>query len=310
MILSFGEVLVDTYIDKKSGKKTSFVGGAPFNLSYQAALMNDKVLFVGNIGDDEEGRMILDFMNTHQMDISQIRIDKNRKTTVSQVTIGKDGERSFSFLRENACDYLFDESSLKLIKKADIVHLGSLMLSKKEGRDFFFATIRKAKDFHKIISFDFNYRSDIYHSEEEAKDIYRQVYPLCDIVKLSIDELKMFSFGESIEELIDNLNDKPKLVLITLGKNGSIACYKGKTMRMESIKTNPVDTTGAGDSFYGTMLSLIDSIGLDEILMIDSLLSSSLRFSNIAGAMTTMKKGALSSMPPYDDVEKTLSNGR
>lgn len=306
MILSYGEILLDVFQNDKTGKKSAFVGGAPFNLICQAKKMNAETLFVGNVGNDAEGQMVQKYFKDNSIVKDGLRIDSQRKTTVSLVTTMKNGERSFVFHRDNTADPYFDKSSLEYIRKADIVHLGSLMLSQKEGLSFALEVIQKAKELHRILSFDFNYREDVFSNKNEAIEIYSQIYPACDIIKLSEDELELFSEGNSIEERLMNFQNKPKLILVTLGKRGSLAYTNGKIIKAESIKVNPIDTTGAGDSFYGTFLASVDSFGLPEICFMESLLKCTLRFANVAGALSTTKRGALSSLPTYAEVEKEL----
>ena len=84
MIISFGEILLDTFTDK-NGKTQSFVGGAPFNVAYQAHRMGNDVLFVGNVGDDEAGKKIQKFFIDNGLDDEGLRIDKKRRTTLSKV---------------------------------------------------------------------------------------------------------------------------------------------------------------------------------------------------------------------------------
>lgn len=306
MILSYGEILLDVFQNDKTGKKSAFVGGAPFNLICQAKKMNAETLFVGNVGNDAEGQMVQKYFKDNSIVKDGLRIDSQRKTTVSLVTTMKNGERSFVFHRDNTADPYFDKSSLEYIRKADIVHLGSLMLSQKEGFSFALEVIQKAKELHRVLSFDFNYREDVFSNKNEAIEIYSQIYPACDIIKLSEDELELFSEGNSIEERLMNFQNKPKLILVTLGKRGSLAYTNGKIIKAESIKVNPIDTTGAGDSFYGTFLASVDSFGLHEICFMESLLKCTLRFANVAGALSTTKRGALSSLPTYAEVEKEL----
>lgn len=306
MILSYGEILLDVFQNDKTGKKSAFVGGAPFNLICQAKKMNAETLFVGNVGNDAEGQMVQKYFKDNSIVKDGLRIDSQRKTTVSLVTTMKNGERSFVFHRDNTADPYFDKSSLEYIRKAGIVHLGSLMLSQKEGLSFALEVIQKAKELHRILSFDFNYREDVFSNKNEAIEIYSQIYPACDIIKLSEDELELFSEGNSIEERLMNFQNKPKLILVTLGKRGSLAYINGKIIKAESIKVKPIDTTGAGDSFYGTFLASVDSFGLHEICFMESLLKCTLRFANVAGALSTTKRGALSSLPTYAEVEKEL----
>lgn len=304
MIISFGEILLDTFTDKN--KKTQvFVGGAPFNVAYQAHRMGNDVLFVGNIGNDDAGKKIQKFFADNGLDDEGLRIDNKRKTTLSKVEL-KNGERTFTFERDDAADPYFDDDSLDFISQGDLIHVGSLMLSAKEGREFASQIISFAKAQKKTLSFDINYRKDIFKDKKEAIDIYEEFYPQFDIVKFSMEELQLFTGENDIEPALKKLKKGPKLILVTLGREGSLAYCNNRITKEKSFKVASIDTTGAGDAFFGTFLSEVDSIGLREITFLPSLLQSSLKFSNIAGALTTTKKGAIPAIPSYKEVNAFL----
>ncbi len=305
MIVCYGEILLDTFVNKATGKVASFVGGAPFNVAYQAKKIGNQVLFVGNIGKDDVGKTILKFFSDNDLDTSGLHILKDKKTTISSVELDQ-GERSFTFQREDKTDAFFLDDSLDLISQGDVIHVGSLMLSVIEGREFLRQILSYGKSQKKILSFDINYREDIFKNEEEAIKIYEEVYPLFDIVKFSKEELTRFTKIDDPYKAVEKLKKGPKLILVTLGKDGSFAYCNNRIIKAKSIKVMAVDTTGAGDAFLGAFLSNVDSLGLHEMMFIPSLMESNLKFSNIAGALATTKKGALESIPSSKEISSML----
>ena len=149
------------------------------------------------------------------------------------------------------------------------------------------------------IAFDVNYRTDIYRDRESAIKTYKKILAVADIVKFSEDEVETFT-----EDYVDSLTDK--LVLITLGKNGSEWRYKGNKNRIPTITVKPIDTTGAGDAFFAGTLSVLDkNIGNP---LTEQLLNDSLRFGNVAGALNTTGRGAIDNLPDLDTVNKYLNS--
>ena len=161
MILSIGEILTDNFIDESG--KTTLPGGAPFNVACNIKTFNGDVAFMGAIGNDEDGRLLEKFAKA-KLDNLYLEVLSNKSTSQAIVTL-KDGERSFKFNRSTGADYCLSLSALKKIDLSEIkiVHIGSLMLSEKEGYDFFFEAIKYIKNNSKcLISFDVNYRDDIF----------------------------------------------------------------------------------------------------------------------------------------------------
>ena len=305
MILCFGEILIDRFENKSTKKTTSYVGGAPFNVAYQIHQLGHSSLFVGNVGDDKEGAFIRQFFKEMNLPETGLTTIKKKRTTIAKVSL-QGSERSFVFEREDLTDTLFPSSALDFISNADVIHIGSFLLSTKESQTYLKEIISTCKAQGKLLSFDINYRSDIFKNKTEALTAYKTFYPQFDIVKFSFDELQLFTGEDDLEPALKKLEKGPKIYLVTLGKKGSVAYYNNKLVKANSIPVKSVDTTGAGDAFFGTFLANIDSLGLHETLFLPSLLQSTLKYANIAGALTTTKKGAIPSIPNLKQIDAAL----
>lgn len=300
MIVVYGEVLIDMIETKSSFNY--FVGGAPFNVAYNINKLNQDVRFVGNVGDDLLGDFIKQFMVENNLNTCGLSIDSNHNTTIAFVKNDTIGERSFCFYRKNTADVYIQEQSLELIEQASIVHLGSLMLSSEYGKHMALSIIKKAKENNKLISFDVNYRDDIFKDQLTAIQTYKEIYEKCDIVKFSLDELLMFANKTDIKEALESLELENIVVYVTLGSKGSLVYFNNKILEVGSIKVDVVDTTGAGDAFFATVLALTNFYGLKTLLGDEKLLKKVLYMANIMGAFATTKKGAISSILTLDEL--------
>jgi ribokinase len=88
-----------------------------------------------------------------------------------------------------------------------------------------------------------------------------------------------------------------KSVIITLGGKGSVLVQKDFINHVPAHKVQAVDTTSAGDTFLGAVVSEL-SKGKDML--------SAMKFASAASALTVTKKGAMQSIPYYDDVVRFL----
>ena len=213
------------------------------------------------------------------------------------VELNEEGERSFCFYRKNTADYCMPPVSDELIKSADTVCIGSLMLADDECVKYALDIIERAHSFGKTVAFDVNYRTDIYKDTESAIETYKKILALADIVKFSEDEVEIFG-----QDYVNSLTDK--LVLITLGKDGSEWRYHGIRNSLTSITVKSVDTTGAGDAFFAGTLSQLDK-NAGRVLN-DEILNHALSFGNIAGALNTTGRGAIDNLPDLDTINKYL----
>ena len=273
-------------------------GGAPFNVACALKKFGADVKFVGSVGDDLIGQFLIKYAKDFGMDTTYIHQNPERNTTLAFVELNEEGDRSFCFYRKNTADYCMPNVSDGLIGSADIVCIGSLMLADADCVEYALDVAKRAHSLGKIVAFDVNYRTDIFRDKESAVKTYKKILAVADIVKFSEDEVETFT-----EEYVDSLTDK--LVLITLGKNGSEWRYKGMKNRVPAITVKPVDTTGAGDAFFAGALSVLnDNVGKP---LTEEVLDHALRFGNIAGALNTTGRGAIDNLPDLDTIKTYLT---
>lgn len=292
MILSVGEILADMIGQKEDGVTTfkAFCGGAPFNLAVNAKQSGAKVGFVGRVGNDVIGRFVLCEAQKAHLDRLDIQIDAECNTTIAFVTL-TDGERDFAFNRHDTADFNidFDDIDFESYEDLNIVHLGSLMLSEQKGREFAEKIANKASELGAKLSFDMNFRKDIYKDFEDAKRAYALFVERADIIKFSDDELADYTGISDMDEAAKSVLKKDKLLLVTLGKSGSAFYYndlKGIVPSISGVKC--VDTTGAGDAFFGAFLANIEGKELTEENIVYAMQQG-----NIKGAKTTEFYGAI-----------------
>ncbi len=300
MIACVGEILVDMVGVTDGGviKYARHAGGAPFNVCSAIGKFGGKSAFYGTVGNDLMGSFLIDFANKQNIQNVFINIDNKHNTTLAFVDIDEHGERNFCFYRKNTADFHIQLLKTSDINKVNIVHLGSLMLSEIRGLEIAKKIVNKTKKLKKYISFDVNFRSDIFKNNLEAIDRYKIILECADIIKFSEDEVNIFG-KDYITKLSQNA-----LICISLGNKGSKYIYKNLENYVSTISVNPIDTTGAGDAFFGAILTKLD--GINKLDWNKQLLDETFKFANIAGALTTLKIGAIDGLPSVDEIKNKL----
>lgn len=292
MILSVGEILVDRYL--KDGIKKDYAGGAPFNVAANAKFSGATVGFVGKVGFDREGETLEQFAKSIGFDFLHIAKDSYRKTTKAVVTLAPCGERYFSFERDDTADYHLSINDVPFddLRENDILHLGSLMLSTDEGRQFTNKVIEQTRARKVHLSFDVNLREDIYSSKEEVLDSYSKTLAAADILKFSYDELLYFAQTQDFAQAVKKHMRKDLLLVITLGKDGSMYIKDGKSSIVAApVVQTVVDTTGAGDAFWGGLLYKLDNRNWKSETEV--FFNDALHYANALGAYCIQHKGAI-----------------
>lgn len=307
-IVTLGEVLIDfSPIGKDENGYNKYLqnpGGAPLNVACVIGKYGGSASFIGKVGNDIFGRFIKEEIEKLNADASGLKIDNNHQTTLAFVSLKENGEREFEFLRKNSADINLNKKdiNIELLKEARIFHFGSVSMTNEVSKEATLYAKDEALKNGCLISFDPNYREMLW-SKDEAKKVISEVLSDVDFLKVSEEEAYLLTGIYDIKKSAVSLKEKvKKLVLITLGENG--VYYKSDLFEgnVDSYKVDVIDTTGAGDIFYGTFLFeyLENRVNLFE----EESIIESLKKACRAASLSVMKKGAIPSIPNYKELEK------
>lgn len=196
-----------------------------------------------------------------------------------------------------------EEINMDVLKNATIFHFGTLSMTEEQVAAATKTAVQKAKEAGSIISFDPNLRPPLWKSLEMAKKQIWYGISQCDILKISDDEIAFLTGTEDIDIGISRILKKyqPSLICATMGRNGSKAYFKGKTVFAKPfLREDTVETTGAGDTFMACVLNTVLEKNMDDLTEED--LSTMLEFANGASSIITTRKGALKVMPQKQEI--------
>lgn len=281
-------------------------GGAPANVLAAAENFGVKTAFMGKVGNDMHGNFLKETLEKIGIETKGLIMDNDVFTTLAFVSL-ENGERSFSFARKPGADTCLreEEVNLDLIKNSRIFHFGSLSLTDEPARSATIFAAEEAKKAGAVISYDPNYRPLLWKNRETAIEQMRSVVKYVDIMKISDEETELLTGFESPEEAAAELiRQGVSCVFVTLGGEGAFMKTKDFEIKAKGRTCDVVDTTGAGDCFWGSILyKLAESRKKPEKLTkADG--EEFLAFANAAAGLCVEKRGAIPAMPKLEDVLK------
>ncbi|MBQ8683978.1 MAG: carbohydrate kinase [Clostridia bacterium] len=310
-ILALGELLIDfTHYgisDQGNGLFEANPGGAVCNVLAMMNQMGHSAAYMGKVGDDIFGHLLKKTLEDLNISTDYMLMDKDARTTLAFIANDDTGERSFSFYRNPGADMMFtaDEVNSEAIVAARIFHFGTLSMTHERVREATKKALAIAKENGVLISFDPNLREALWDSLDTAKEQVAYGMQFCDVLKISDNEIQWFTGKEDYEEGVRALQDAYHipLIFLSLGRDGSRAYYKDMRVTVPAfIQENTIETTGAGDTFFGSVLHFVLEKGLDNLE--DSDLKEMLTFANAAASIITTRKGALKVMPSEEEVKE------
>ena len=306
-IVAIGEVLIDLTqkgVDELGvGQYAANPGGAPANLAVAAARLGASTAFVGKVGRDAFGNYLRAVLEENQVDTTGLLEDEKEHTTLAVVSVDETGERSFSFYREPSADVNLkaEEIPQALLKDTRILHFGSVSLTAEPARSATLYAAKTARENGCLVSYDPNYRGSLWSSQEAAIREMKNALPLCDILKISDEELPLLTGTTDPVEGSRQLAELGiRLIFVTLGANGAFFRLGEETGSVPGIKVKVGDTNGAGDTFFGAALSRLVKEDLNTLTL--PRLTEIAAFANKAASITTSRHGAIPAMPKLSEI--------
>lgn len=266
-------------------------GGSAANTIYALGMLKKEVGFIGSVGSDVEGKMVLDSLRSAGVDTSQIKIKPKTRTGLVIGIVDAKGERSL-YIAQGANNALeIDDIDLDFIAKSDFLHLTSFV---NEGQ----------LEVQKKMVESLNERTKLSFSPGSlyAKlgfDAISSIINKTHVMFLNEAEAKILTGCDSYEEASENLIEKGcKVTVVTLGEKGCYITNGSQKVHVNAFETDVVDTTGAGDAFCAGFL-----YGLSQ----GNDLTECGKIGNFVASRCISKIGARTGLLNQDELEKGIS---
>ncbi|HBL40823.1 MAG TPA: carbohydrate kinase [Ruminococcaceae bacterium] len=302
-ITALGEILIDFVPDgTDEDGDARFVrkaGGAPLNLLAAAAKAGMTTSFIGCVGDDINGAFLTETVRRVGVDCGALFVDSLHNTTLAFVELDADGDRRFSFYRTFGADRFLDKSRVDVerIRQSKVFHFGSLSLTDEPSLSATEYALEVAREAGCTVTYDPNYRPLLWQSAEQAAQRMGRFIGSVDILKASEEEVQMIAGKTDVDEAVAAVTEQGvKVALVTLGANGSVVYFGGEKRFIPPFDVDTIDTTGAGDIYFGTFLSewLKSGRTLDELTL--SEISEFAKTATVVAAKSTCFHGAIASL--------------
>ncbi len=268
-------------------------GGKGANQAISAARSKSHVTFIGGVGNDVQGEMMLKLLKEDGININNVA-KLNEGTGQAFILLQESGENSIVIYggANQAIKTTVIQNAMNDIKDSDFLVAQ------------FETPLEVTNEAFKLAR-ELNVKTIL--NPAPATDMLDELKKNIDLIIPNETEAELLTGIKVVDEdtcrqAADKLIDQGiNNVIITLGKQG--AYYKTKDGICELVpafKVKAVDTTAAGDTFIGALVSKLDTSF--------SNLREAIIYASKASSLAVQKLGAIPSIPYKDDVEKQLNN--
>ena len=257
-ITVLGEVVIDRI--HSNGQSNDIAGGSAANCALALSKIGEKVFFRARYSNDSAGDFLYSNAITNGLDVSQ-SIRATEPATIVDVFLNPSGSPSYEFHMSGTADWAWQSNELEQFPISDSQALvfGSLAAVLQPAHDVLIPWIAEAKNSGTLIAYDPNARPSAV-SPSEADQIRQRISRLVSIsnvVKVSDEDLEWINPAvEPAKQATKWSTQGPELVVLTKGANGASAFRNGLCIaNVPGVKTNVIDTVGAGDTLMAWLVS-------------------------------------------------------
>ncbi len=296
-VVGFGALNVDKLfkVNRLSGaEEESFIetheeqcGGSAANTSVGLSRLGCSVGFVGKIGGDREGRMLIEDFQKEGVDTDGVVLAKYGESGVVMGFVDSQGQRAL-YIHSGVNDSIASEEvKQQYISQAKFLHLSSFVGDKsfQTQRQIMEALPETVK-----VSFD---PGILY-----ARRGYAALAPIVEksfVFLPNSKELELLTGEKDPKKGAEAVISKGAgIVAVKLGEKGCLITDGNEQFTLAAVKVGVVDTTGAGDAFdAGFLYGLLNGKPLLECGKI----------ANFVASRAVRKMGARAGLPYKKDLE-------
>jgi len=252
------------------------------------SILGPKVAFLGKIGNDEFGELVMNTLETKSVSTEFI-ICSNQFKTGATIVLNY-GEDRAMITHPGAMEHLtIEDITPEILDLCSHIHISSVFL--QPGIHHNLPEILKlAKSMNITTSLDTQW------DPLEKWDLnLKELLPMVDVFLPNIQEFLALTKSEDIQKAVEAVKVNSNIIAVKMGNKGSLGLFKGKSfMANPFLNKEVVDAIGAGDSFNaGFIFKYLQNVALIECL----------QFGNLAGAINTTAPGGTAAFESYNKVK-------
>jgi ribokinase len=266
-----------------------FGGGKGANQAVQSAQMGIPTVMLGQIGNDMQGKFVLDALKSKGVDCSHLNISETNRTGCTSIYVDPNGDNTLVYA-PGANHHITKEM---IDAGKDIIEQAGVFLTQAEiNLDAAVYSLKLAHDAGAVTILN----------PAPAIPLPDEIFPLVDFITPNETESEVYTgilrSDMSIEEWKTRTADwflgrGVRNLCITMGEKGAFYSNGTESISVPAFSIKAVDTTAAGDSFHGGLAyGLANGYNIETCLKIGS----------ACGALSAMTLGAQNSIQPQEQV--------
>jgi len=251
-IYTIGETVYDIII-KDGTPVAAKAGGSTLNSSVSLGRLGLPVHFISEMGKDQVGDFIVDFLNNNNVNTNYLQLFEKGKTAIALAFLNDQNDASYSFYHNYPDKRL--QGEFPTVNKDDFVLFGSYFAISLETRQGVLRFIQQAREAGAVIIYDPNFRHPHLHEMEALRPNIEENIKLADIVRGSHEDFQLIFNTKTASDTYEKIKEfgNPKLIYTQSNKEVVFISGNGQ-FSIPVPKIKAISTIGAGDNFNAGLI--------------------------------------------------------
>jgi len=275
-----------------------FPGGNALNTAVALRRMGEQVSIAGSVGDDALGRLLLDQLQMHDLNVRGVRREPGGRTASTFILRAEGEDRRFIHSLGVAATFTGEHVSPELIPENGIMLAGGYLKLGAWDDDLLANLMRQARQRNCTVVLNVCIAKDSRVDANRCLHLLEHV----DVFVPNEDEARLLTGETELARQAQVLRKAGvRTVVITRGQQGLYADDGKQTVEMGVFKVPLVDPSGCGDCFTaGLIAGLLQCWGTPRVL----------EFASAVGALGATALGCTDGVPSFEAVEEFLKDGK
>ena len=267
-------------------------GGKGANQAIAAARIGAEVSFIARVGNDAFGKEGIKQLKEEHINTEYVYYDKDLSTGVAFIVVDDSGENSI--VVASGANASLSPANIETAK-SEISSADILLVQLESPVESVYAAIKKAHDNGVPVILD----------PAPARELEKDIMRYIDIITPNIVEAEMLTGIKvtdtgSLRIIVNKFFEYGiKNVIITLGSRGYFAGFSDVMKIIPALKVTPIDTTGAGDVFSGSLAAfLAEGMTIENAAIL----------ANASASISVTRMGAQGAAPKRVEIEKFITS--
>ncbi len=261
-----------------------YLGGSAANVAVALSRLGVQVSFVGKVGGDAEGVLMMKEFLRNGVDVSGVIAEAKKRTSKTFIVVDRHGDKKIHVLGYgNSALALISPNEIdwSRIEESEIVYVGEVYTEVAELVTSYARGCGK-----KIV-----YRPGLTIIEFDAEKV-RSILRNVDLLILNRRGWEALRSIRSTPTDLTKLG--PEAIIVTQGEEGCTAYTRNESFTVPAHRVKTLDTTGAGDAF---------AAGLMSALLENKVLRDCINYALAVSAIKVEARGARNGLPTKSEVE-------